>query len=418
VRDRHLAFILYSGLALAFMGTASFMGAASVTGAAYGEEPPITIGVPTSVQLQVGRDSIDATALAIEEINAKGGVLGRKLRMVVADETENPQEGVAAINKLTADEHVDVLIGGYTSGVTLAQEPHIADSKTVYIEVGAASPAITDFVRRNYSRYKYIFRANPINAAHQADQLIDFAVAKLKGEEGYQKIAIIGENAKWVQDLSPVLKAGIEKGGMSVTSVDLFDPDTSDFSPLFSKIKASGAQYLMVVLSHANSDVLVKQWYDAKLPLPIGGIDVKSQDNDFFKRIGGKAVSETVANNIIPSPMTAKTMPFWNEFENRFKRGPVYTGAGSYDAVYIYAEAATRAGSTAADKIIPELEKTHYIGTEGLYEFDAQHDVKSGPGYLNFAFAQWYPDGSRVIVWPKEMAKGKMIPPPWITGKN
>lgn len=386
--------------------------------AARADGPPITIGVPTSEQLQVGRDSIDATQLAIDEINAKGGVLGRKLHMVVADETENPQEGVAAINKLTADEHVDVLIGGYTSGVTLAQETHIADSKTVYLEVGAASPSITDFVRRNFKRYKYIFRVSPINAAHQADALIDFGVGKLKGEAGVQKIAVIGENAKWVQDLTPILKTGLEKGGMTVTSVDLFDADTSDFSPLFNKIKTSGAQYIMVVLSHANSDVFVKQWYDAKLPIPIGGIDVKSQDSDFFTRIGGKSVSETVANNIIPVPMTPLTMPFWNDFVARFKRPPVYTGAGSYDAVYIYAEAVARAGSTEADKIIPALEKTHYVGVEGLCEFDAQHDIKAGPGYINLAFAQWYPDGTRVIVWPKEIAKGAMLPPPWLAGKN
>ncbi|WP_114912809.1 ABC transporter substrate-binding protein [Acidibrevibacterium fodinaquatile] len=385
--------------------------------AARADGPPITIGVPTSVQLEVGRDSIDATQLAIDEINAKGGVLGRQLRMIVADETENPQEGVAAINKLTADEHVDVLIGGYTSGVTLAQETHIADSKTIYLEVGAASPSITDFVRRNYKRYQYIFRVSPINAAHQAEALIDFGLGKLKGEAGVEKIAIAGENAKWVQDLAPILKAGLEKGGMTVTSVDLFDADTSDFSPLFTKIKASGAQYIMVVLSHANSDVFVKQWYDAKLPIPIGGIDVKSQDSDFFTRIGGKAVSETVANNIIPVPMTPLTMPFWNNFVARFKRPPVYTGAGSYDAVYIYAEAVARAGTTAPDKVIPALEKTHYVGTEGLCEFDAQHDIKYGPGFISLAFAQWYPDGSRVIVWPKEIAKGAMNPPPWLAGK-
>jgi branched-chain amino acid transport system substrate-binding protein len=384
--------------------------------AARADGPPITIGVPTSVQLEVGRDSIDATQLAIDEINAKGGVLGRQLRMIVADETENPQEGVAAINKLTADEHVDVLIGGYTSGVTLAQETHIADSKTIYLEVGAA-PSITVFVRRNYKRYQYIFRVSPINAAHQAEALIDFGLGKLKGEAGVEKIAIAGENAKWVQDLAPILKAGLEKGGMTVTSVDLFDADTSDFSPLFTKIKASGAQYIMVVLSHANSDVFVKQWYDAKLPIPIGGIDVKSQDSDFFSRSGGKAVSETVANNIIPVPMTPLTMPFWNNFVARFKRPPVYTGAGSYDAVYIYAEAVARAGTTAPDKVIPALEKTHYVGTEGLCEFDAQHDIKYGPGFISLAFAQWYPDGSRVIVWPKEIAKGAMNPPPWLAGK-
>ena len=105
-------------------------------------EPPIKVGVSTAVQLQIGRDTRDGAQLAIDEINAKGGLLGRKLAMVVADETEDPEKGISAIKKLTADEKVDAIVGGYTSGVVLAQLPHIAAAKTVYINVGAASPAI------------------------------------------------------------------------------------------------------------------------------------------------------------------------------------------------------------------------------------------------------------------------------------
>ena len=85
------------------------------------ETKPIRIGVPTSVQLQVGRDTLTAIKMAVDEVNKKGGVLGRKLEFVSADETENPETGISAIRKLVADEKVDVLIGGYTSGVTLAQ---------------------------------------------------------------------------------------------------------------------------------------------------------------------------------------------------------------------------------------------------------------------------------------------------------
>jgi len=108
---------------------------------AFAQPKPIRIGVPTAMQLQVGRDTQDGIKMAIDDINAKGGVLGRKLEMVVADETENPETGISAIKKLTADEKVDVLIGGYTSGVTLAQLPHISAAKTIYLNVGSASPA-------------------------------------------------------------------------------------------------------------------------------------------------------------------------------------------------------------------------------------------------------------------------------------
>ena len=71
---------------------------------AQAQQAPIKIGLTTAVQLQVGRDTQEAAKIAIDEINAKGGVMGRKLSYVVADETENPEVGINAIKKLTADE--------------------------------------------------------------------------------------------------------------------------------------------------------------------------------------------------------------------------------------------------------------------------------------------------------------------------
>ena len=116
---------------------------------------PVRIGVPTAVQLQVGRDTITAIKMAVDEVNKKGGILGRKVEYVVADETENPETGISAIRKLLANEAVDVLIGGYTSGVTLAQLPHISAAKTIYLGVGAASPSVTNKVKTDYDNYKY-----------------------------------------------------------------------------------------------------------------------------------------------------------------------------------------------------------------------------------------------------------------------
>ena len=103
---------------------------------------PIRIGVNTAIQAQVGRDAIDSVKMAIDEINAQGGVLGRKFEMIVADEgeaaTDGPKVGIAAVNKLTSQDHVDVLIGGYDSGVTLGELPHIARAKTIFLGIGSA----------------------------------------------------------------------------------------------------------------------------------------------------------------------------------------------------------------------------------------------------------------------------------------
>jgi branched-chain amino acid transport system substrate-binding protein len=375
---------------------------------------PILIGLDTPIQQQVGKDTVAAVKMAVDEINAKGGVLGRKLAYVVADEGLDPQLGVSAINKLTADDHVNVLIGGYDSGVTLAEEPHIAQAKTIWLGVGSASPNITALVGKDYDKYKYIFRVNPLNSALQAAQIVDFAEHVVKDQLGRNKVAILGESAIWVRGLVPVLVKGLEAHGMKVVYQQLFDESMNDFTPLLARVKDSGAQYLLIILSHANSDVFVKQLYEARLPMPYGGIDVKSMTPNFCSRVNGAAVGETTVNFITRAPITAKTIPFWDEFVKVNGRAPVYTAPGAYNSVYLYAWAVKKAGTTDADKVIKKLEKADYLGVSGKIKFNKVHDDIDGPGYQNLLFVQWQKDCKRAVVWPHAVATGKAMLPPWV----
>ncbi|HMN21337.1 MAG TPA: ABC transporter substrate-binding protein [Ottowia sp.] len=377
-------------------------------------QPPIKIGVNAAIQVQAGRDIRDGAQLAVDEINAKGGVLGRQLAMVVADETEDPEKGISAIKKLIADDKADVLIGGYTSGVTLAQLPHITRAKTLSIVVGAASPAITAKVKQDYETNKYIFRTGVLNSLHLANGVLGYMTGFLHDELGMNKFAIVGESAKWVQDLLPFLKKNAEAKGLEIVLAETFDTGTTNFSPLLSKVKNSGAQYMIVILSHASSDILAKQWYDARVPVPYGGIDVKSQDTDFFERVGGKSISEVAFNFIVRAPLSERTLPFFDAFEQRYKREPVYTGSGAYDAVHAYADAVTRAGSLDTDAVIKALEKIDMPATTGRIQLDDNHDLKGGEGLVNLLFVQWQEGGKRVIVWPKSARTGTYINPPWM----
>ena len=384
---------------------------------AQAQQAPIKIGVTTPIQLQVGRDTLEAVKMAIEEINAKGGVRGRKLDMAVADETENPEAGINAIKKLVGDEKVDVLVGGYTSGVTLAQIPHIVAAKTIYLGVGAASPAVTAGVKKDYERNKYIFRVGPINAAHQARGIADFISGMVLGEMGLKRIAIVGENAKWVQDLVPILRKGASEAGADIRMTELFDASTADFSPLLSKVRASDAQFLIVILSHGSSDTFAKQWHDARFPVPYGGIDVKSMDGDFFERVGGKSISQIAGNFAVRAPLSERTIPFFDSFKQRTGRVPVYTAFGAFDAVRAYAAALEISGSTDTDAVVKALEKTSMPGVAGKLEFDDSHDVKAGGEFNNLLFVQWQDKGARVVVWPKAQRTGPVVAPPWLASK-
>jgi branched-chain amino acid transport system substrate-binding protein len=137
-------------------------------------------------------------------------------------------------------------------------------------------------------------------------------------------------------------------------------------------------------------------------------------DANFFERVGGKAIGEVTANFVLRAPLTPKTIAWWDKFLELNKRAPVYTAGGAYDAVHIYAEAIKRAGGTETDGLIKELEKTDFVGVRGRVQFDELHEVKDGLGFVNELFVQWQQGGERVVIWPKELATGKMINPPWL----
>ncbi len=208
---------------------------------------PIRIGVPTAMQLQVGRDTQDAIKMAIDDINAKGGVLGRKLEMVVADETENPETGISAIKKLTADEKVDVLIGGYTSGVTLAQLPHISAAKTIYLGVGARLALDPgqgqDRLRQLQIRLprRAAARRPPGAPAHRLH--LDLRQGRTRHQQDRhrrrERQVGAGPGAAAARRAPPTPAPTCARPNSSTAQ-------TSDFSPLFSKVKESGAQYLIV----------------------------------------------------------------------------------------------------------------------------------------------------------------------------
>ena len=396
--------------ALTFAATATFMAQPALAA------DPIRIGIPTPVQLATGKDTVDAAQMAVDEINAAGGVLGRQLEIVVADEGTSPETGIGAVQHLINTDEADVLIGGYVSGVVLAELPHISEAGIVYLGVGASSPKVTAQVASNYEDYKGIFRVSPPNAAHQGAQSITLVKDVVMGELGMKKIAILMEDAAWAQGTLPPIRDGIEKAGGEVVSVETFEVSLTDFSPVMARLASSGAEFVFTLLSASQSESLVRQWHDAQMPFMLGGIHTKAQAADYFERIGGAADTEIAANLVMRAPITEKTIPFWDAFVDKTGRTPVYTGPGAYDAVHVFAEAAERAGSLDHDALIKALEETDYLGTNGRVVFEKNHDVRTGPGGANIVFAQWREDGSRPIISPADLraADTKVVLPSWL----
>lgn len=149
------------------MKAAAALGGAAVAWSAFGtfgtiparaEADTFCIGALGPLTDFTGRDILRAAQMAAEEINQAGGVLGKQVEIVPADEGDSEQT-VHAFQQLTTRDRVHAVVGGFRSGVILAVLPHVARARVPFIVTGAASPDITKGVKDNYRSFKYIFRA-------------------------------------------------------------------------------------------------------------------------------------------------------------------------------------------------------------------------------------------------------------------
>jgi len=137
----------------------------------YGKDE-VVIGVLAPMATRQGSVQRDAAALAIEEINAQGGILNLPVRMVVGDDKLEPDTAVAELRRLVTVEKADVLTGGYSSGIMMTEMETMAELKVVFL-ADASSPAHPAKVAENYTTYKYWFRVTQSNGASFAFDLAD-----------------------------------------------------------------------------------------------------------------------------------------------------------------------------------------------------------------------------------------------------
>jgi branched-chain amino acid transport system substrate-binding protein len=372
----------------------------------------VRIGVLAPVQLSAGMGITNAAKLAAEEINAAGGILGKKIELFIGDTEAKPEKGITAMKKLVLEDKVDVLVGVFSSGLSLALQPFLPNYKIVFVTTGCASLALTENVKKDYPKYKYFFR-NMINSdIRQQEWAFKFLKEFVNGTLGYKKFAIVAENAKWTEEYAPNLKKKLEGAGMEVVFSERFDVDLKDFSPMFSKIKAAGAQWIAPILSHAASIPLVKAWQDNK-PAPMGLCDVQSMDAKFWEVTGGACLYEVTYNLIARAPLTDKTIPMWDKYVKQFGTNPVFPTGFTYDTIYMLAEVIKQKKSVKSEDIITGLENISYKGVlHPQTGFDKQtHDLLEGRYVM--PLVQWQDGGKRVVIFPEQFKTGNYIKPPW-----
>src|SRR6202161_829744 len=378
---------------------------------------PIKIGVIAEAQAIAGASIPQAAQLAADEINAAGGVDGRKIEIITYDNHSSSADSVRAFQRAVNEDKVNIVIASYISEVVLALEPWAARLKMPLITPGAASNEITKAIHNDYDKNKYTFHGYLTSAA-QAQLVCDAAKDLLVDQLKLKNVAIMSEDAAWTKPLDAGYEACFPKAGMTVVDHIRFSPDTTDFTPIFNNIESKKPDVIVTGISHVGVQPTV-QWKNQQVPIPMFGISAQALSPTFWNDTNGAA--DGIPSLAVATPdvaVTSKTKPFAQAFKAKFGTPPAYTGYTAYDEIYIIAEAIQRAGSTDPDKMVTELEKTDFEGTIGRIQFygkadEFTHGIKSGPGAVTGLAFQWQ-NGKQIVVWPQAMAEGKLKCPDFV----
>ena len=307
-----------------------------------------------------GTTDINGSKLALDEINAKGGVLGKKLELVIEDGQCKPANSVNAAEKLIQRDKVAALSGAFCSSATLAVMP-VAENYKIPLVTGVSSSAsLTEKGNR------WFFRAT------ETDALLAKSFAKILFDQlKLRKVAYIGVNDDWGRGGVAEVEKQMTALGATTVMKEVFEHGTSDFYTILTKLKASGADGAFVAAETQDGSIFVKQKAEFGLQLKVFGVGSWATA-DFMKLTGASSEGIYAAVPYASTMDTPKNKAFVEAYTARYKEAPGKYSAAGYNAINILAAAINRAGSTDAEKIREALTKTNYEGPNGKFVFDAK----------------------------------------------
>jgi branched-chain amino acid transport system substrate-binding protein len=213
-----------------------------------------------------------------------------------------------------------------------------------------------------------------------------------------------------------------QKGWTVIGEPEIYPTGSTDFSMGLLKARKEKAQVIVIWMDMPETSILLKQWYDMKVPaLPFGSIIAAAEQPGFWKATEGKGeycLANVVNAGNAPCNATPWTLKFVNAYEKRWGIEPEgYGTSSSYMAPYVLKDAIERAGTLDSEAIVKALEETDLMGVYGRIKFDPKsHQVVPSldpeEGAVGTVF-QWQA-GKRVVVFPPKIAVGEILLPPWM----
>jgi branched-chain amino acid transport system substrate-binding protein len=405
----------------------------------------------TGKQAKFGEIEKQSFEMAAEEINAKGGVNGKKVELLIEDTQGKPDVARSAVEKLISQDKVVIIGGGYTSSETYAAagvalnkgfpflvntgsadnitepsaftpsgqraeamrkkldgEKDPAKKAEIEKEIAKIEQAADMEVKALIDRFA-IFRLNP-PVSEYAGSLESFLAEVVKPKT----VAILHENSLFGTSGAREFEESCKKLGIKILMRESYDAGAVDFKPLLAKVKQADPDLVYMISYLLDASLLMRHSMELKMNPKLFAGAAAGFTLPEFPQNAGKA-----SEKIISADLWHQSLPFpgaqeyYDKFRKKYNKDTEYHGAEAYAAMYVIADVLKRAKSMSPKDIKDALSKTDMMTVFGPVKF-ISYDKKVNQNKLDTYVVQWI-NGKLEIVWPKKSAKAKYIyPVDWI----
>jgi len=394
------AMILFLGVVVAF----SFVLVPGIAPAQAAGAVKVGVVLPLTGSLaKFGEIEKQAFQMALEEINAAGGVNGKKLDLLIEDTTGRPDVGRSVVEKLITKDKVVMVGGGYSSSVTYATAGVCQQNRIPFLVNTGSADKITT------SGWDYIFRLNP-PVSRYASGVESLLAQVIKPKT----VAILHENSLFGTKGAKSFAKTCKKLGIKVLMKEGYEHGGIDFKPILIKVKQKNPDIVYMVSYIMDASLLMKQAKELKLTpkMFIGGAAGFTLP-EFQQNAGvasDKVISATLWHQVLPFP---GAMDFYNKFRARYHKSVDYHGAEAYAACYVIADVLKRAKSYKNTDIREALLGTNMNTVFGPVKFTTWGKMKNQNKAATYV-VQWI-NGKLELVWQKEHAtKSFAYPVNWL----
>jgi len=355
--------LLQHSIRTVFFGLAMATALCAISSSPASAQTTIGAAAPlTGPRALLGRNFKQGVDLALEEINAAGGVLGKPMAVVFEDDQgDNPNAGINAVNKLIQVHKVPLLLGPHYTVNQMATQKSFCERGPLSL-TGASGVPVTA------AGCKFVIRVRGSDII-QAKALVDFARRELKVD----KIGVLYINDDFGKAGSDRVIKSMEDLGLKPVAVESHNSGDKDFSAQLAKFKNANASAVIMWTHDTEAALIVRQAKQLGLDFRFAGSTSLSEPS-FLKLAADASEGVLAANDFVPTNPDPRTQAFVKKYEAKYKMLPEIWAAAYYDATHLAAKAIQAAGTTDPEKVRAAFATLQYTGLLASYRCEANGD--------------------------------------------